>query len=202
MKLRRRIEVERANLEWANALVEDRHYLHRRVHPRAHPFAYRVLLDGSECGVIVMATPHFVKQTRLFGYPGLPTKWQTLMIARVWLDPSVQLQQSNGHASCVASCALGQMLRRVQRDWLLHHPPRFPEQPYHIRLVMAYADTGAGHEGTIYRAANFEYWGDTQNTRRRHTTRGEHDGSVKRLYIYRLERPRWEAPIVQPLLLS
>lgn len=147
-----------------------------------------------------MATPHFVKQHTLFGYPGLPTKWQVLMVARMWLDPQVQTPQASGHASNVASCALAKMLRRVQRDWLEHHPPPYPDQPYHIRLIMAYADRGAGHEGTIYKAANFQFWGITQNSRRRHGTRGGHSGSSKSLYIYRLPRPRWE-PVIQLSLL-
>jgi hypothetical protein len=192
MKLRNRINLELADIEWANAMVIEYHYLHRAVHYRAHPFAYEITLDGEACGVIVMATPHFTRQRDLFGYHGLPTKWQTLVISRLWLDPTVQKRQENGHASNVASCALGKMLRRVQRDWLDHHPPRYLDQPYHVRLVLAYADRGVGHKGTIYKAANFERWGETNNTRRRHTTRGEHDGNVKVLYIYRLERPRWD----------
>jgi hypothetical protein len=200
MKLRNRVGLQLADLEWANAMVEEHHYLHRAVHYRAHPFAYAVILDGQTCGVIVVATPHFTRQRGLFGYPDLPTKWQVLVVSRLWLDPAVQGRQANGHASNVASCALGKMLRRVQRDWLDHHPPRYPDQPYHVRLMLAYADRGVGHEGTIYKAANFERWGETDNTRRRHTTRGEHSGSVKVLYVYRLGRPRWDyEPLQMPL---
>ena len=200
MKLRNRVAVERAPIAWANALVVKYHYLHRPVHPRAHPFAYRITLDGKAVGCIVMATPHFVRQRGLFGYPGLPTKWQVLVVARLWLDPAVQVRQPNGHASNVASCALGKMLRRVQRDWLEHHPPRFPDLPYHIRLVLAYADTGMGHEGTIYKAANFRLWGETRNNRPRHGTRGRHSGSRKLLYVYCLQEPRWRwEPTVQQL---
>lgn len=192
MKLRNRIALVRAPIDWANDLVTREHYLHRAVHWRAHPFAYRVELDGEVCGVIVMATPHWTKQKRLFGYPGLPTKWQVLVVSRVWLDPSVQLRQANGHANNVASCALARMLKQVQRDWLEHHPPVFPDDPYHIRLIIAHADTSQGHEGVIYTAANFELWGETKNSRRRHTTRGEDNGARKLIYVYRLKRPRWE----------
>lgn len=189
MKLRQRVTVERCPIAWANALVEQCHYLHRRVHPRAHPFAYRVLLDDVPCGTIVMATPHFTRKRDLFGYPGLPTKWQVLVVARVWLDPEVQRRQANGHASNVASCALAHVLRRVDGDWLAHHPPRFPDQPYHVKLVLAYADTGQGHQGVIYRAANFTRWGVTHNTRRRHTTRGTATESLKLLYVYDQVKP-------------
>jgi hypothetical protein len=198
MKLRHRVHVSRAPIKWANALVTKRHYLHRPVHPLACPFAYRVTLDGQTCGVIVMATPHFVKKRGLFGYPGLPTKWQTLLVSRVWLDPAVQNRtitdrRGHTHTLTVASCALAAVLRRVQRDWLAHHPPRFPDQPYHIRLILAYADIEEGHEGTIYQASNFERWEITKNRRRQHRPRGAGIDSAKILYIYRLPRPRWVA---------
>ena len=191
------LTVGRCSLSYAQRVVTERHYLHRPVHPRANPFAYSVKLDGETVGVIILATPHFIKQRGLFGYENLPTKWQTLMIARVWLEPRVQVRQANGHASNIASAALARMLRCVQADWLQHHPPRFLDQPYHIRLILAYADTSVNHEGTIYKAANFRHFGDTTNTRRRHTTRGECNGALKHLYVYELPEPRWT---VQTLL--
>jgi hypothetical protein len=190
------ITIERATITWANAIVTEYHYMHRPVHPRACPFAYRILVSGQEAGVIIMATPHFTRQRDLFGFPGLPTKWQVLVISRVWIAPRFQGQcvidqQGRSHSLPVASCALGQVLRRVQRDWIEHHPPRFPDQPYHIRLVIAYADLGQGHEGTIYKASNFRLWGSTKNTRPRHSTRGEFNGTEKRLYIRELREPSW-----------
>lgn len=143
-----------------------------------------------------MATIHFTKQKNLFGYPNLPTKWQVLTISRVWIYPHFQNRtvtgkQGHTHTLPVATCALGKMLKRVQRDWIEHHPPRFPDQPYHIRLILAYADTGVGHKGTIYKAANFRPWGETSNNRPRHGTRGEQNGTKKLLYIYRLPAPGW-----------
>jgi hypothetical protein len=199
MKPRDRITIERAPLEWANDLVTRQHYLHRPVHHRASPFAYRIRVDGKEAGVIIMATIHFTRQKELFGYPRLPTKWQVLTVARVWINPRYQgitTTDSQGcrHTFPVASCALGKMLNRVQRDWLDHHPPRL-DAPYHIRLILAYADTGENHEGTIYRAANFKLWGHTNNNRPRHGTRGEHSGTTKLLYIYRLPQPHWRVPV-------
>ncbi|GET39667.1 hypothetical protein MiSe_44380 [Microseira wollei NIES-4236] len=64
-------------------------------------------------------------------------------------------RQSNGRASNIDSCAKSIMLCPWQQDWIDHHPPVFPELPYHIRLILAHADTGAGHEGIVYSAANF-----------------------------------------------
>jgi hypothetical protein len=199
MKPRDRITIARAPTKWANDLVTRHHYLHRPVHPRACPFAYRIIVDNQTAGTIIMATIHFTRQRKLFGYPGLPTRWQVLVISRVWIDPQFQnrtITDSKGrpHTLPVATCAIAQMLKRVQRDWIDHHPPRFPNQPYHVRLVMAYADTGVGHEGVIYQAANFTLWGSTNNNRPRHGSRGEQSGTIKKLYIYRLPKPEWIAP--------
>ena len=200
MGIRERISIERAPIGWAQEVVTRHHYLHRPVHPLALPFAYAIRLDGQVVGTIIMAAVHFTRLRGLFGYPGLPTKWQVLQVARVWITPEVQGQtvtDSRGrtHTMPIASRALALMLRRVQRDWLEHHPPRFPDRPYHIRLVLAYADTGQGHEGTIYKAANFKFWGITRNNRRRHGTRGSSSGTVKLLYVYELPEPRWQPPL-------
>ncbi|MCT7958932.1 hypothetical protein, partial [Laspinema palackyanum] len=79
---------------------------------------------------------------------------------------------------------------RVQRDWIEHHPPlKCPLFPYHIRLILSHADEGAGHSGTIYKAAGFEQWGVTQNQRSRH---GKQEKSGKKLiFIKRLAEPTW-----------
>ncbi len=54
---------------------------------------------------------------------------------------------------------VAKMLKRVNDDWLEHHPPRYPAQPHEIELVISYADTSVDHQGTIYKAANFQRWG-------------------------------------------
>lgn len=133
-KLRTRVQVIRCSQDWADAMAVKYHYLHRRLHPRAHPFSYQVVLDDRIAGFITYATPHFVRQRDLFGYPGLPTKWQVLMLARFWLRDDCPKH--------TASCALGRSLRRVPADWLEHHPPVDPSQPYEIEMVLSYADTG------------------------------------------------------------
>ena len=184
---KQRVTVERCDLKWAQDLVTKHHYLHRPIHPRSLPFAYSISLDGLIIGTIIMATIHYTKKKGLFGYDGLPTKWQVLQIARLWIDPKYQERQVNGHANNIASCAIAKMLKRVNRDWLEHHPPRDLTQPYEIELILSYADTGVGHEGTIYKAANFERFGETTSNRSRH---GTYKGSSepKILYVYRLNR--------------
>jgi hypothetical protein len=153
-----------------------------------------------------MAIPHWNRQKDLFttqekwmnGDRNQLTSWQVLLISRLWLEPDVQQPQSNGHASCIASCAIAKMLKQVQRDWIEHHPPvKCPLLPYHIQLIISHADTGAGHSGTIYKAAGFEQWGVTQNQRSRH---GKIEKSgTKLIFIKRLPKPRWNwDDIVKP----
>ena len=185
--LKNRITLERCDLKWAQQLVTEHHYLHRPIHPRSLPFAYAIKLDGVVIGTIIMATIHYTKKKGLFGYESLPTKWQVLQIARLWIDPQHQGRQSNGHSNNIASCAIAKMLKRVNSDWLEHHPPKHLDQPFNIELILSYADKGVGHQGTIYRAANFQRWGETINNRPRH---GKSQGSKepKILYVYRLDR--------------
>ena len=155
---------------------------------RAMRFAKSILLDRASSrvlrryanGCIIMAIPHSSRQRDLFttqnkwvaGDRHLLTAWQVLVISRLWIEPSVQVRQADGHATNIGSCATSIMLRQLQADWLEHHPPVFPERTYHIRLILAHADTGAGHEGKVYQAANFQHWGMTQRTKARETSRG------------------------------
>jgi hypothetical protein len=163
--------------------IEQDHYLHRWPDPRSLPFAYRLIVDGSPCasdgrphGVIVFKKPQHHKQKNLFGYPGLPTAWQVLDMARVWIHPDWQRTADNGHSLCMFTRLVSKCLRRVQRDWLAHHPPRYPDLPYHIRLIISYCQI-SHHDGTAYGAASFDRIGITN------------DGE-KEIYARRLRQPR------------
>lgn len=180
---------------WAIALEQQRHYLRRAVNNRACPLSYELFLDGKVCGLMTFGLPHFVKQRGLFGYPGLPTQWQVLILFRLWLHPHFQglwSMQRGGRLMPVnlPSCALGQLLRqaggtcRLQQDWLAHRPPKDPSQPFEIRLVIAYANPSVGHEGTSYRAAGFESRGMTQTRKAAPSSRGGHDGQQKYVFVY------------------
>lgn len=156
---------------------EQDHYLHRWPDPRSLPFAYAIQVngalyaeDGRLNGLLVFKKLQHHKQKRLFGYEGLPTAWQVLDLARVWIHP---IWQTPGVHLFSRSVDLA--LMRVQRDWLAHHPPRFPDLPYHIELIVSYADLRF-HTGAAYQACRFRKWG----------TRGH-----KTLYIKRLSRPEW-----------
>lgn len=164
------------------------HYLHRWPSPLSLPFSYRLVVDGQDCapdgrawGVVVMKKPQHLKQSRLFGYEGLLTHWQVLDLARVWVHPDLQTHQGD-HALCVFSQMVGLVLRRVNHDWLEHHPPVYPELPYHIRLIISYCEL-EHHDGVAYRASGFRSIGLSS------------DGQ-KEVYVRHLRPPlkRWHSP--------
>lgn len=186
--------------------VERYHYLRRYPDPRSLPFGYALEIegqrhapDGRMCGLVVMKKPQHHRQARLFGYEGLPTAWQVLDLARVWINPFFQ-ETTFGwtnrrgdqavHTLNIFSQMVGLVLRRVQSDWLVHHPPVYPDLPYHIRLIISYCEQ-SHHDGKAYRACNFERFGVTS------------DGS-KELYIKRLRQPQksWKptGTVQMPLL--
>jgi hypothetical protein len=177
------------------SVIETHHYLHRYPDPRSLPFAYRLIRehqtiapDGRPWGVVIFKKPQHHKQVGLFGYPGLITSWQVLDLARVWVHPDLQIRHEI-HAACVFSQMVGLALRRVQWDWLKHHPPVFPNLPYHIRLIISYCDLNH-HEGTAYRASSFTRIATTS------------DGT-KEVYTRWLKQPKksWKptAPMQPPL---
>ncbi len=155
--------------------VRDRcladHYLHSWPDPRSIPFAYYAeidgqtrALDGRLLGLIVMKKPQHHQHHRLFGYEGLPTAWQVLDLARVWVHPSLQFQRVNGQSLCIFSQMVSKVLKRIQWDWLEHHPPRFPDEPYHIELIISYCDRDH-HTGKAYRASGFTQHGYSSDGR-------------------------------------
>lgn len=159
------------------AHCEDFHYLHRWPDPRSLPFGYALQVDGQLrapdgrlLGLLVMKKPQHHHQRGLFGWPGLPTAWQVLDLTRVWIHPDLQQPGAN-----VFSQMVGRMFRCVQADWLEHHPPRYPDLPYHITLIISYCEL-EHHDGTAYRASGFTSAGKTV------------DGS-KEVYVHRLKPP-------------
>jgi hypothetical protein len=179
-------------------VVRD-HYLHRWPDPRALPFGYALEVDGQRhmpdgriCGLVVMKKPQHHRHRGLFGYPDLPTEWQVLDLARVWIHPWLQDDPSETHHEEVPYCInrhgqlvpkrgnvfsqmVSKVLHRVQWDWLRHHPPVYPDLPYHIVLIISYCEL-AHHDGTAYRASGFT----------RFSTTGD---GTKELYIRRLRAP-------------
>lgn len=89
---------------------------------------------------------------------------------------------------------MAKIWRRIQADWLQHHPPVDNSIPYHIRLIVSWSDVDAGHAGTVYKAANFEFVKQTKSQRRhgRGNTRGGGGYNHLNQYAYRLKMPRWK----------
>lgn len=200
--------VERVDAAAVRPTIEADHYLKRWPDPRSLPFAYRLesvdlytgrrfaaAEDGRPLGVLVFKKPQHLRQAGLFGEgmtdPAtgrpLPTSWQVLDLARVWVHPDVQSVRWEGRDRAgrpalqrlnLFSRMVAMALRRLQRDWLEFHPPVFPHLPYHVTLVLSYCDR-AHHQGTGYRASGFSFWGPTA------------DGT-KDLYVRRLKAPRWD----------
>lgn len=144
--------------EWLNEMATEHHYMRRPIIPLACPFGWGVQYDGQDlmpdgrpAGFIVFSTLQYTRLRGEFGYPGLITQWQVLHLARLWLHDLLPFNSE--------SYVMAQAHRMVQRRWLEVHPPKFPDQPYHIRKIISYADLRF-HEGTVYAAANYRCLGD------------------------------------------
>lgn len=149
-----------AERRWAQEQVTAHHYLHRPVDVRCRPVAYLIWCEGVPMGCLIFGRP---EATRVTGWYGSVedvqagrcplTRWQILNLARVWLHPDLQAG-GRCHRPNAASWAIGQALRRVGYEFLIHRPPVWMEEPYEIREVLSYCDRGT-HRGTLYRACNF-----------------------------------------------
>lgn len=193
--------VQRCPKEFVRSTIERNHYLHRWPDARSLPFAYcltvdgcRTAKDGRPFGIVVFKLLQHHKQKGLFGSEGLPTAWQVLDMARVWIHDELRECRWTGldrrgrvveQNLNIFSRMVALVLRCVQRDWLEHHPPVFPALPYHIELVLSYCDR-QHHQGTGYKASGFEYWGETSD-------------KSKDIYIRRLRPPRWKCAEPLPL---
>lgn len=157
------------DLVWAQDTVTRYHYLHHAVDPRARPMVYVVSLNGWDAGLVMVGTPHATKCGGWWGYPGLPTQWQVVDLCRIWLDSTLQaggkscqpgtvpgFVDRRGHwQPATATWAMAEVVRRVQQDRIAMWPPVYPEQPYHIRLVISYHDPQF-HRGEIYRQMKWQ----------------------------------------------
>lgn len=191
MGLRQRIELVEQSRDCLGEMSVLYHYMHKQVHPKSCPFGWSVRFDddllrpdGHPAGFIVFASIHFIKMKGEFGYPGLPTRWQVLSLARLWLHDDLP---QNSETVVIAKA-----LKMVQRRWLQVHPPRFPDQPFHILKILAYSDTRY-HLGTIYKASNFREVHRRPSKVQNKNTRGRgQDGAVLICFAYDLKEPNWE----------
>lgn len=164
------------DLRWAQQMVTEHHYLYRPVDTRCSVEAYIVLLGAQPVGCLIFGRP---EATRCYPwYGGVQdvtsgraevTRWQVLNLARVWLDPKVQVggdwcksglvpgytDRRGIWRSTLASDVIKAAAQFIGWEYLLRRPPCFLDEPYEIRWLMSYCDTRQ-HRGTIYQAAGFE----------------------------------------------
>ena len=132
LPLRQRVQVDLIPSSHARFVLEKLHYLHRvRTGCQIH---YAVSLDGVIDGVITYAFP--MTSSPICGIPSD----ELVEFARMYLHSNVPN---------MATCAIGQTLKRVAKDWQRKHPEQKP-----IHLVVSWSDT-VHHIGTIYKASNF-----------------------------------------------
>ena len=167
---------ERDGRAWAQETVAQHHYLGTKVDTRTSFEVYEVWVTGERVGVMMWGRP---EATRLYPFYGsvddvavgraAVTRWQILNLSRVWLSPRVQdggdlyredvlpgFRDRNGRfRSTLASTVVGLGCERVVGDYLMAHPPIFLDEPYHIRYLISYCDTGR-HRATLYRASGFD----------------------------------------------
>lgn len=145
LPLRKRVELRVVTLADAGDMLRRFHYLHRtRV---GRQINYSVSIDGVVDGVITYAYPF--TSTPIAGCePG-----SVVEFARMYLHSNIP------HT---ATCAIGQSLKRIKRDWAESFPDAKP-----LKLVVSWSDT-VHHKGTIYKAANFQWLHSTHAPSRHH----------------------------------
>jgi len=114
----------------------ETHYLHK--HPAVVPCRLAMLVDSHIVGMIVFAYPP--RQT-ISRYGGMT--WE---LARLWVDDDVP---RNGE-----TWLIGRAVKHVRQA----HPT--------VDVLVSYADPAHGHNGLIYRAANWTPDGMTDDERR------------------------------------
>lgn len=153
---------------WCQRTVTQFHYLHRPVDQRSSPLAYIVLLFGKRVGVLIFGR---MESTRCFdpawSYGSVEdvragrcqfTRWEILVLMRVWLDPAIQRGGDYFHPqtypgpsilpgfwdrksvwqSSAASYVVNQAVEQIGFDYLQARPPCFTDEPWQIRQVVSY----------------------------------------------------------------
>lgn len=196
------------DLAWAQYVAKKAHYLRQPVDPRARPMVYIIEAMGKRLGLIMAGIPHATRNGGWWGYPDLPTQWQVVDLSRIYLSPRLQAggkwcrpgivpgftDRHGVFRSTAATWAIREVLGRIQEDRVSLWPPVYPDEPYHILLVISYSDPKY-HRGTIYREAGAEpMYTDSEGV----PIPGP---SGKYGWGWRLPEPEWgwwEKPILRP----
>lgn len=165
VSVRSLIGLEDAPLGEATNMIVQNHYLRRGRTMAQLP--YWITFDGVRCGVLLFALPRMSSRSPKFdGHSPM----QLIELARLWIDPAVQLRSvldraGKEHSLPIASRAIGLALRRVRQDWIGKYP-HLPEP----KAVVAWSDT-TRHTGTIYKACNFRHVGTSGGVGHRNNRR-------------------------------
>lgn len=128
----------------------------------------RVTVAAKRTAVRLVIAHHYLHRKPPITYSfGLETTERTVGIVTFGTPASRQLQKS----ACAADpgCVI-----ELNRLWVCDTMPRNTETWFLARslaalpplIVISYSDTGYGHEGVVYRAANFRYAGWTDMERK------------------------------------
>lgn len=158
----------KSDLAWAQEIVTAYHYLHQPVHNQARPMVYVIEYLGEKLGLIMVGNPHATRCRGWWGYPGLINQWQVVDLCRILFNPRIQFgggfalspgivpgfrDRKGIFRPTVASWAIQEVLKRVQKDRISLWPPVLIDDPYHIRLVISYHDPKY-HRGNIYKVSD------------------------------------------------
>lgn len=92
--LRQRVTVQRAPLAWANETCRRYHYLKAGVSGYAHPMSFSIAVDHILAGVVIVGTPFARRLKGVYGYSGLISSWEVLVLNRFWLCRSFKIEPS------------------------------------------------------------------------------------------------------------
>lgn len=168
-----------ADLDWAQQLCVDQHYLHRKVHDLARPLAYLILVDHQRAGCLLFGRPQCPRVKQWYGSladvqrgNAKLTQWEMLNLYRVYILPDYQrtAQQTGQHyrpdvlpgfvdrrgewRSTLASTAVEMALDLVVADYLVRYPPAFLHLPWQLRQCISYCQSQY-YSCTLYLASAF-----------------------------------------------
>ena len=157
------IEIIRIPNAAGDAIVIQYHYLHRK-RTGGLQLSHGVLYNGILEGVLVWASPTFHQYHGLI--PPLHQK-EVVELARFWLS---NIMPRNSETATLAKA-----IKALRRDWAAYCG-------YQPNVIVSYSDLEVSHEGTIYKAANFEDWGFAKSARLADINKG-----------YSRNRERWNS---------
>ena len=130
----------------ADTIVKKYHYLHRK-RTGGLQLSHGIFYNGVLSGCLVWASPTFHHFNGLI--PPLNQK-EVVELARFWCSDDLPKHSE--------TASLGRAIKQLRVDWERYCG-------YEPKVIVSYSDLETGHEGIIYKAANFEDWGFAKSAR-------------------------------------